>query len=69
MSEPKDRQAFTERDIEALGKLYGRPVPESLKEKVMTGIRKETPAKPRNIAPPSASKTAAPKPKGREKDR
>lgn len=69
MSEPKDRQAFTERDMEALGKLYGRPVPAPLKEKVMAGIRKETPAKPRNIAPQKQGKTSPPHSKGRGKER
>lgn len=64
--EPKDRQAFTDRDAEALGRLYGKPPPGKLMDKVMSKVSKEAPTK-RNIAPESPQ---SPTPeKDREKER
>ena len=71
MSEPKDRKEFTERDSAALARLFDKPPPPHLMDKVMKGISKDAPTK-RNLTPELPRKSPpAPRniQKGREKDR
>jgi len=68
MNDPKDKQAFTDRDAAALTRLHNQPPPSKLMDRVMTGIAKESPQK-RALAPELPRRCPPPPSKGREKSR